>query len=165
MHTEDQFIKKYHSLNEQEKFDFLKGFDQILDQALAHFFLLIATDTNNDDDIRIEAVTILGLYKGDYDDTDIKEKLMTIINADDTEDDSLIVNCINTLSLLTVDEQEIDWAVTLIQSDNYILFKSAAFALLAQHKNLPKAIEALKSLVNDKNYGTSAQRELAEIET
>ncbi|WCT57770.1 hypothetical protein PQ456_09740 [Paenibacillus kyungheensis] len=165
MHTEDQFIKKYHSLNEQEQLDFLKGFDQTLDQVLAHFFLLIATDTNTDDDIRIEAVSILGLYKGDYDDTDIKEKLMTIINADDTEDDSLIVSCINTLSLLTVDAQEIEWALTMIQSDNYSLFQSAAFALLAQHKNHPKVIEALKSLVNDKNYGTSAQRELAEIET
>lgn len=165
MDMEDKIIKEYYSLNEKEQFDFLKGFNQLLDQALAQFFLLIATDTNNDDDIRIEAVNILGLYRGDYDDTDIKVKLMTIINADDTEDDSLIVNCINTLSLLTVDDREIGWAFNMIQGDNYVLFKSAAFDLLARHKNHPKAVEALKRLVDDKNYGISAQRELAAIET
>lgn len=98
----------------------LRGFNQILDRSSAKALLDIATDSGGDDDIRIEAVKILGLYHGEYDDTFIKEALVQIISHDAIEDDSLIVNCINTLALLTVNEKEIAFALSFIQGDAYI---------------------------------------------
>ncbi|MDM9616199.1 hypothetical protein [Kosakonia cowanii] len=138
----------------------LRGFNQILDRSSAKALLDIATDSGGDDDIRIEAVKILGLYHGEYDDAFIKEALVQIINHDAIEDDSLIVNCINTLALLTVNEKEIAFALSIIQGDAYILFKHAAFSLICQNKQHSAALAALKVLLKDSDFGRHAKREL-----
>lgn len=145
---------------DHEKLDFLRGFTQALDLNSAKALLEIAMDIDNDDDIRIEAVKILGLYHGDYDDAFIKEALIQIIRNDAVEDDSLIVSCINSLALLSVKEKEITFALSLVQSDTYTLFKHAAFSLICQHKQQPAAIEALKELLKDNDFGRHAKREL-----
>lgn len=144
-----------------EKLDFLRSFTQSLDLNSAKAMLEIATNIDNDDDIRIEAVKILGLYHGDYDDAFIKEALIQIIRNDAVEDDSLIVSSINSLALLSVKEKEIAFALSLVQSDIYTLFKHAAFSLICQHKQQPAAIEALKELLKDNDFGRHAKRELA----
>lgn len=143
-----------------EKLDFLRSFTQSLDLNSAKAMLEIATNIDNDDDIRIEAVKILGLYHGNYDDAFIKEALIQIIRNDAVEDDSLIVSSINSLALLSVKENEIAFALSLVQSDTYTLFKHAAFSLICQHKQQPAAIEALKELLKDNDFGRHAKREL-----
>lgn len=143
-----------------EKLDFLRSFTQSLDLNSAKAMLEIATNIDNYDDIRIEAVKILGLYHGDYDDAFIKEALIQIIRNDAVEDDSLIVSSINSLALLSVKEKEIAFALSLVQSDTYTLFKHAAFSLICQHKQQPAAIEALKELLKDNDFGRHAKREL-----
>ena len=143
-----------------EKLDFLRSFTQSLDLNSAKAMLEIATNIDNDDDIRIEAVKILGLYHGNYDDAFIKEALIQIIRNDAVEDDSLIVSSINSLALLSGKEKEIAFALSLVQSDTYTLFKHAAFSLICQHKQQPAAIEALKELLKDNDFGRHAKREL-----
>ncbi len=143
-----------------EKLDFLRSFTQSLDLNSAKAMLEIATNIDNDDDIRIEAVKILGLYHGNYDDAFIKEVLIQIIRNDAVEDDSLIVSSINSLALLSGKEKEIAFALSLVQSDTYTLFKHAAFSLICQHKQQPAAIEALKELLKDNDFGRHAKREL-----
>lgn len=145
---------------DHEKLDFLRGFTQSLDLNSAKAMLEIATNIDNDDDIRIEAVKILGLYHGNYDDAFIKEGLIQIIRNDAVEDDSLIVSSINSLALLSVKEKEIAFALSLVQSDTYTLFKHAAFSLICQHKQQSAAIEALKELQKDNDFGRHAKREL-----
>jgi len=145
---------------DHEKLDFLRSFTQSLDLNSAKAMLEIATNIDNDDNIRIEAVKILGLYHGDYDDAFIKEALIQIIRNDAVEDDSLIVSSINSLALLSVKEKEIAFALSLVQSDTYTLFKHAAFSLICQHKQQPAAIEALKELLKDNDFGRHAKREL-----
>lgn len=145
---------------DHEKLDFLRSFTQSLDLNSAKAMLEIATNIDNDDDIRIEAVKILGLYHGDYDDAFIKEALIQIIRNDAVEDDSLVVSSINSLALLSVKENEIAFALSLVQSDTYTLFKHAAFSLICQHKQHPAAIEALKELLKDNDFGRHAKREL-----
>ena len=145
---------------DHEKLDFLRGFTQSLDLNSAKAMLEIATNIDNDDDIRIEAVKILGLYHGEYDDAFIKEALVQIINQDAIEDDGLIVSCINTLALLTVNEKEIAFALSIIQGDTYTLFKHAAFSLICQNKQQPAAVEALKILLEDDDFCRHAKREL-----
>jgi len=125
---------------DHEKRDFLCGFTQVLNRHSAKAMLEIATDNNNDDDIRIEAVKILGLYRGEYDDAFIKEALIQIIRNDAVENDSLIVSCINSLALLSVKENAIAFALSIIQGDAYTLFKHAAFVLLCQNKQQPVAL-------------------------
>lgn len=143
-----------------EKLDFLRSFTQSLDLNSAKAMLEIATNIDNDDDIRIEAVKILGLYHGNYDDAFIKEVLIQIIRNDAVEDDSLIVSSINSLALLSGKEKEIAFALSLVQSDTYTLFKHAAFSLICQHKQQSAAIEALKELQKDNDFGRHAKREL-----
>ena len=145
---------------DHEKLDFLRSFTQSLDLNSAKAMLEIATNIDNDDDIRIEAVKILGLYHGNYDDAFIKEGLIQIIRNDAVEDDSLIVSSINSLALLSVKEKEIAFALSLVQSDTYTLFKHAAFSLICQHKQQSAAIEALKELQKDNDFGRHAKREL-----
>lgn len=89
------YLSAFTAMSDREKRDFLRGFTQALDRNSAQAMLEIATDIANDDDIRIEAVKILGLYYGEYDDAFIKEALVQIIRNDAIEDDSLIVNSIN----------------------------------------------------------------------
>lgn len=96
------YLLAFTAMSDREKRDFLRGFTQALDRNSAQAMLEIATDIANDDDIRIEAVKILGLYHGEYDDALIKEALVQIIRNDAIEDDRLIVNCINSLALLNV---------------------------------------------------------------
>lgn len=131
-----------------------------MDLNSAKALLEIATDIDNDDDIRIEAVKILGLYHGDYDDAFIKEALIQIIRNGAVEDDSLIVSSINSLALLSVKENEIAFALSLVQGDTCTLFKHAAFSLICQNKQQPAAIEALKELRKDNDFGRHAKREL-----
>lgn len=131
-----------------------------MDLNSAKALLEIATDIDNDDDIRIEAVKILGLYHGDYDDAFIKEALIQIIRNGAVEDDSLIVSSINSLALLSVKENEIAFALSLVQGDTCTLFKHAAFSLIYQNKQQPAAIEALKELRKDNDFGRHAKREL-----
>ena len=138
----------------------LRGFNQILDRSSAKALLEIAMDIDNDDDIRIEAVKILGLYHGDYDDAFIKEALIQIIRNDAVEDDSLIVSSINSLALLSVKEKEIAFALSLVQSNTYTLFKHAAFSLICQNKQQPTSIETLKELLKDNDFCRHAKREL-----
>lgn len=159
MNNSKNIIETYKSLKESEKFDFLVCFNSTLDLELASFFLALVKDDSCDDDLRIEAVKIIGLYKGDYDDRFIVNDLIEIINSD--EDDSLIVSCINTLSLLNIGDNEIKFALSIIQKDSYILFKGAAFSLISHNKHIPSAIDALRELLNNTEYGRSAARELA----
>ena len=154
-----KIIATYKSLKRSEKFNFLVNFNLVLDLELASFFLDLIKDDSCDDDLRIEAVKIIGLYKGDYDDRFIINNLIEIINTD--EEDSLIVHCINTLSLMNIGDKEIKFALNIIQKDSYILFKGAAFSLISHNKHIPSAIEALRELLNDIEYRNSAIRELA----
>ncbi|MCV5579831.1 hypothetical protein OFO05_31005, partial [Escherichia coli] len=61
-----KIITTYKSLKRSEKFNFLVNFNLVLDLELASFFLDLIKDDSCDDDLRIEAVKIIGLYKGDY---------------------------------------------------------------------------------------------------
>ena len=160
MDNEQGNLLAFAALDKSEKRDLLRGFNQTLDRSSAKALLDIATDTSGDDDIRIEAVKILGLYHGEYDDAFIKEALVQIISQDAIEDDSLIVSCINTLALLTVNEKEIAFALSIIQGDTYTLFKHAAFSLICQNKQQPAADKALKTLLEDNDFFRHAKREL-----
>ncbi|WP_249420712.1 hypothetical protein [Escherichia fergusonii] len=78
-----KIITTYKSLKRSEKFNFLVNFNLVLDLELASFFLDLIKDGSCDDDLRIEAVKIIGLYKGDYDDRFIINNLIEIINTDE----------------------------------------------------------------------------------
>lgn len=107
-------LSTFIELDASEKLGFLRSFNQALDLSSAIMLLDIATDIDSEDEIRIEAVKILGLYHGEYNDAFIKEALVQIIRNDAVEDDSLIVNCIISLALLSVRENKIAFALSLI---------------------------------------------------
>jgi len=107
-------LSTFIELDASEKLGFLRSFNQASDLSSAIMLLDIATDIDSEDEIRVEAVKILGLYHGEYNDAFIKEALVQIIRNDAVEDDSLIVNCINSLALLSVRENEIAFALSLI---------------------------------------------------
>lgn len=164
MSNNEEMMGNFYSLDKEKRSDFVRNFDKMLDLELASFFLNIVKDNSRDDDLRIEAVKVIGLYKGNYDDQFIKEELMKLIKSDE-EDDSLIVYCINTLSLLNIGDREIKFVLNIIKGNGYILFKAAAFSLISNNKHLPSSVNALHELLNDMTYGKSAERELRALGT
>ncbi|EMQ2088729.1 hypothetical protein ABWR82_004643 [Salmonella enterica subsp. enterica] len=158
MNRNKDLINNYSVLDSNSKIDFIRNFDGILDLELATFFLSIVKNGSEDELLRIEAVKILGMYKGDYNDDFIKKELLALIRTE--EDDDLKVYLINTLSLMTVDESDIVFFLSVINGDYYILVKEAAFSLIVDHKGLFSANNALQTLSQDKNFGRSAKREL-----
>ncbi|MDD1509999.1 hypothetical protein [Pseudomonas sp. CNPSo 3701] len=252
MQASQALVDHFHSLDDGAKQCFLREFQQPLDQSLATFMLSVVTGDRNDD-VRIEAAKILGLYRGDYDDAFIRNALIQLINAGDSEDDSLIVNCIHSLALLelgsvaisrtaapepvlprskaraakfswlnesarnaasrqngpgpsgcagnlamrrwrtwqgnnhslrpppslarflaatrlalkrqqTLGADEIDFALSIIEQERYVLFQSAAFSLLEQNRRLPAARAAIERLVDNRSYGKAARRALDRVQ-
>lgn len=160
MSKNNDFSTQYGLLSDDEKFNALLNFHTDLDTNLAKFFLSIFADTGEDSNVRSEAVNILGLYRGCYDDTSIKQQIMAVINAEN--DDELQVVAINALSnmIASDDDAFIKNMYEIIVGDYYILVKESAFALIIKHKHLDISRWFLVKLFNDKEFGLSAKHEL-----
>ncbi|AHK21936.1 MULTISPECIES: HEAT repeat domain-containing protein [Yersinia pseudotuberculosis complex] len=160
MERDAEIINTYLALDEDERIEYVRNFDGALSLNLALFFLEIACETSNDEVLRIEVLKVLGLYKGGYNDEEIKKRLLEVIGRED-EDDDVKINAINTMDLMSVSDDDVDFFFNLLKSDEYILIKEAAFSFITHHKNLSSANAVLNKLVNDKVFGKSASRELA----
>lgn len=69
----------------------------------------IVKDKSEDELLRIEAVKILGLYRGEYNDELIKKELLKLI-VDEDDDEELKVYIINAFSLMNISESDIDFS-------------------------------------------------------
>ncbi|QMR41776.1 hypothetical protein [Klebsiella aerogenes] len=159
MNDAKSIINKYRSMSDSEKIEYLRGFNSSLDLMLANFLVDIVKDKSEDELLRIEAVKILGLYRGEYNDELIKKELLKLI-VDEDDDEDLKVYIINAFSLMNISESDIDFFLSVIRGEYYILVKEAAFSLLVYHKNSTPAHNALNELLNDETFGKSAKREL-----
>lgn len=160
MEHDADVINIFLTLDEDERIEYIRNFDNVLSLNLALFFLKVASEISNDEVLRIEVIKVIGLYKGEYDDREIKKALFEIIGRED-DDDDVKINAINTMSLMSVSDSDVEFFSDLLKSDEYVLIKEAAFSYIVQHKNLPSANVILSKLVNDKVFGKSATRELA----
>lgn len=159
MNDAKSIINKYRSMSDSEKIEYLRGFNSSLDLMLANFLVDIVKDKSEDELLRIEAVKILGLYRGEYNDELIKKELLKLI-VDEDDDEELKVYIINAFSLMNISESDMDFFLSVIRGEYYILVKEAAFSLLVYHKNSTPAHNALNKLLNDETFGKSAKREL-----
>ncbi|MEI7072653.1 HEAT repeat domain-containing protein [Pectobacterium versatile] len=159
MKNNKEIMEKFDSLCYDEKIEFLADFQGNLDLDIANFLMEVSLNRRNDDELRIEAIKVIGLYKGQYDDREIKGKLFSIVFSED-EDDEVKVYVLNTLSFLDLDGKDIELAKKIINSNEYILVREAAFSLVSNNKNIPEARDVLFSLKDDEVFGKSAQREL-----
>ncbi|HED3230401.1 TPA: hypothetical protein R4085_004938 [Klebsiella aerogenes] len=159
MNDAKSIINKYRSMSDSEKIEYLRGFNSSLDLMLANFLVDIVKDKSEDELLRIEAVKILGLYRGEYNDELIKKELLKLI-VDEDDDEELKVYIINAFSLMNISESDMDFFLSVIRGEYYILVKEAAFSLLVYHKNSTPAHNALNELLNDETFGKSAKREL-----
>ncbi|MGG7980731.1 hypothetical protein PGO00_06975 [Klebsiella aerogenes] len=159
MNDAKSIINKYRSMSDSEKIEYLRGFNSSLDLMLANFLVDIVKDKSEDELLRMEAVKILGLYRGEYNDELIKKELLKLI-VDEDDDEELKVYIINAFSLMNISESDIDFFLSVIRGEYYILVKEAAFSLLVYHKNSTPAHNALNELLNDETFGKSAKREL-----
>ncbi|ASY79810.1 hypothetical protein BJK05_07290 [Pectobacterium polaris] len=159
MKNNKEIMEKFDSLCYDEKIEFLADFQENLDLDIANFLMEVSLNRRNDDELRIEAIKVIGLYKGQYDDREIKGKLFSIVFSED-EDDEVKVYVLNTLSFLDLDGKDIELAKKIINSNEYILVREAAFSLVSNNKNIPEARDVLFSLKDDEVFGKSAQREL-----
>ncbi|MBN3194017.1 hypothetical protein [Pectobacterium versatile] len=161
MKNNKEIMEKFDSLCYDEKIEFLADFQGNLDLDIANFLMEVSLNRRNDDELRIEAIKVIGLYKGQYDDREIKGKLFSIVfSEDEDEDDEVKVYVLNTLSFLDLDGKDIELAKKIINSNEYILVREAAFSLVSNNKNIPEARDVLFSLKDDEVFGKSAQREL-----
>ncbi|EQB8049424.1 TPA: hypothetical protein U2M30_003912, partial [Providencia stuartii] len=142
------------------KINFLRNFHNELSKELALFFLSIFTDKNINSILRIEAIKVIGLYDGNYDKENIKKSIINTIKEED--DDEIQVFAINALSNIIDDNDSysINAMYDIIMGDYYILCKEAAFALIVAHKKSEVSKLILSKLLNDREFGRSAKREL-----
>lgn len=159
MNDGKSIINKYRSMSDSEKIEYLRRFNSLLDLMLANFLVDIVKDKSEDELLRIEAVKILGLYRGEYNDELIKKELLKLI-VDEDDDEELKVYIINAFSLMSISQSDMDFFLSVIRGEYYILVKEAAFSLLVYHKNSNPAHNALNELLNDEAFGKSAKREL-----
>ncbi|HCU1807336.1 TPA: hypothetical protein OUH54_002147 [Klebsiella aerogenes] len=159
MNDGKSIINKYRSMSDSEKIEYLRRFNSSLELMLANFLVDIVKDKSEDELLRIEAVKILGLYRGEYNDELIKKELLKLI-VDEDDDEELKVYIINAFSLMSISQSDMDFFLSVIRGEYYILVKEAAFSLLVYHKNSTSAHNALNELLNDEAFGKSAKREL-----
>ncbi|EBX8630641.1 HEAT repeat domain-containing protein [Salmonella enterica subsp. enterica] len=152
----NKIIHEYRLLNESERIEFLRRFDIALDVNLAEFLLKEVEDKSCDDILRIEAVKVLGLYKGNYDDAFIKNAIFELVRSD--EDDYISQNAIDSLSLMNIGDKEIRFAQEVLKGSYFCHVKYSAFYLLKKHKDIPLAKKILHDLLDDKEFGMSAKR-------
>ena len=79
MNDGKSIINKYRSMSDSEKIEYLRRFNSSLDLMLANFLVDIVKDKSEDELLRIEAVKILGLYRGEYNDELIKKELLKLM--------------------------------------------------------------------------------------
>ncbi|ELY3905314.1 hypothetical protein SMX89_004767 [Klebsiella aerogenes] len=91
MNDGKSIINKYRSMSDSEKIEYLRRFNSSLDLMLANFLVDIVKDKSEDELLRIEAVKILGLYRGEYNDELIKKELLKLI-VDEDDDEELKVH-------------------------------------------------------------------------
>ena len=116
-----------------------------------------------DDILRIECWKVLGLYSQPPHTASVRT---TIHEHWDKEQDEEYVQIAMLEALIAMDVQteDVRMALAIVQSDEYILVRSAAFALLCHHHDLPEVRSALEQLRDDSEYGSSAVKLLAEQE-
>ncbi|QXO66635.1 hypothetical protein [Morganella morganii] len=162
MRKHGKLIEKYENSDFDDKLNFLFSFNGELDEELSVFFLSIFIDESQDIELRCEAVKILGLYRGVYEDENIKEKIIEVIMTEGA-DDEVQVSAINALSMIINDNDDlfIKKIYEIILGNYYSLVKEAAFSLIVEHKNLDVSQKLLSKLVNNNEFGFSAKRELS----
>lgn len=155
-------LDNFRALDDSRKTEFLAYVDEFLELDFATFLAWLACDPEQDDLLRIEAIKVIGLYKGNYDGHLIQEKILSLA-LDQDEDDEIRVYAFNAVSHLEVSKAEIDASAQTVLSDEYVLIKAAAFSLIAQHKHLLVAQAALRAIQGDEEFGKAARRELGTL--
>ncbi len=120
-----------------------------------------AQQVEMDDILRIECWKVLGLYS----DPPHTASVRTAIHEhwDKEQDEEYVqIAMLEALAAMDVGTEDIAMALAIVQSDEYILVRSAAFALLRHHRDIPEARSALEQLRDDSEYGNSAVKLLAE---
>lgn len=154
-----EMINTYFQLNENERIEYLMNYNTTLTSELSLFLLNIASEESNDENLRIEALKILGLYKGNYDDSKIKDGLIRIINQKN-DDDYVRINAIESMVLMSASDDDAHFFYNILLSDDYILVKETAFYYIVCNKKLICFENILKKLINDEYFGESAQQAL-----
>ena len=155
-------IEQYNALKtDARRCNFLDQFTEgPLDLELAHFFLGIAQDAKQDDEVRIAALKIIGLYHGDYEHAPILDVLSRIA-LDEDEDEYVRNYAFGALEFSPVTDKEINMALAFVQGDDEDdNLRAAAFDVIHRNKKHVAAITALKALLDNKDYAKVAQMAL-----
>ncbi|WP_411346056.1 hypothetical protein ACE3MZ_08745 [Paenibacillus sp. WLX1005] len=156
-----QYLQNWSELNTDERLQTLLRIDSSLPSEEIEQLLSTAQDTQNDDILRIEIWKVLGLYS----DEQYKSTIRKAIHAHwqhEQDEEYVQIAMLEALSALGADQQDIQLASSISQQDEYILVRSAAFALLRHHRHIPHAKQALEQLQNDPDFGQSATQALQE---
>lgn len=145
MRNSEKIIGDYLALSAKEQIAFLRGFNQNLDAELCDFFLCIALDKAQENALRREAINVIGLFKGNDNDSAIKKALFHLVR---THDNEIKVYAINALMLMRIDDNDILFIAHLLQSNDDPSVQEAAIAFITSHSSLPAAQQALQQLSN-----------------
>ncbi len=145
-----------------ERLQLLLRIDSALDFEETELLLDTAQQTQSDDILRIECWKVLGLYSEEAH----KAQIRTAIHqhwVQEQDEEYVQIAMLEALSALDAQTEDIDLALSIVQSDEYILVRSAAFALLRLQSQLPQVRLALEQLRHDPDFGNLAVKLLKEV--
>lgn len=162
MDNKKDIFNLYHQFSDDEKVEFLYELNIDLKETTIEFLVNIAKDENEYDLARVEAIKILGLLKSSNDYIKKNQIAKTLISlAKDDNDDDVRNYALQSLSFfrdLDFIPQEI--GSILLDQNEYILVREAAYSVIASQKNNPESKTILKQLIEDPFFNLSASRDL-----
>lgn len=156
-----QRLQNWSEWNTDERLQELLRIDSSLSSDEIEQLLPTVQDTQSDDILRIEIWKVLGLYS----DESSKPLIRTTVHdhwQHEQDEEYVQIAMLEALGAMDAEPQDIELAVSILQSEEYILVRSAAFALLRHHRHIPQARQALEQLQTDPDFGQSATQALQE---
>ncbi|MFD1888464.1 hypothetical protein [Paenibacillus wenxiniae] len=144
-----------------ERLQALLRIDSALDVEEIQLLLDTAQHAQSDDILQIECWKVLGLYSEEPH----KAQIRTAIHQhwmQEQDEEYVQIAMLEALTALHVQTEDIDLALSIVQSDEYILIRSAAFSLLRLQRHLPQVRHALEQLRDDPDFGNLAVKLLQE---
>ncbi|WP_322922721.1 hypothetical protein [Paenibacillus campi] len=150
-----QRLHDWQQASTDERLQALLRIDSALQPAELQLLLAATVDVQSDDILRIEIWKVLGLYS----DAQQQPTVRALIHrhwAQEQDEEYVQIAMLEALTALHVEADDIQLALSIVQSDEYILVRAAAFALLRRSLPLSQAREALVQLRDDADFGSVA---------
>ncbi len=159
-----EHLNGWQQWNTDERLQALLRIDSALDAEDLELLLNTAQTDQSEDILRIECWKVLGLYSEPSQHESVRRAIHEYW-AQESDEEYVQIAMLEALTALGVQSEDIRLAASILQSDEYILIRAAAFSLLRSEHQLSEVREVLEQLRDDPDFGKLAVKLLEEVES